>query len=233
MQNKFLILLFLLIAILSACTKKDERNQPQTQANPNVHQVVAQEAIQVSGYTYVKVKEGDKEYWIAGTTLDVKEGETLYYTTAMEMKNFESKELKRKFESILFIDNVSKIPPASAKGIKASPQKPTIEKENVTVAPAADGITIAQLFANANSYTNKTVKIKGKVIKVNSAIMKTNWVHIQDGTSSGSDFDLTITTNDIVNVGDIVTFEGKISMNMDFGYGYSYKVLMEDAKAKK
>jgi hypothetical protein len=224
------------IIVLPACTKKEDQPQQQTQSQSksNVHQVVVQESIQVSGYTYVRVKEGDKEYWMAGTTLDVKKGETLYYETAMEMKNFESKELKKTFDSIFFVDNLSKIPPVnSGPGIKATPQKPSIEKENLSVAPAAGGVTIAQLFSNVDSYANKSVMIKGKVVKVNNGIMGKNWAHLQDGTSSGNDFDLTVTTNDIVNVGDIVTFTGKISLNKDFGFGYSYKVLLEDAKAVK
>jgi hypothetical protein len=235
MRLRFLVLLFALIIVLSACSKKEEQNQPKAQAQikSTVHQVIAQEAIQVSGYTYVRVNEDGKEYWMAGTTMDVKKGETLYYQTAMEMKNFESKELKRTFDSILFVDNVGKIPPATAEGIKATPQRPAMEKENVTVAPASGGITIAQLLGNTSSYSNTNVKIKGKVVKVNNGIMGKNWVHIQDGTSSGNNFDLTVTTNGTVNVGDIVTFEGKISLNKDFGYGYSYKVLLEDAKAQK
>lgn len=35
-----------------------------------------------------------------------------------------------------------------------------------------------------------------------------------------------------VNVGDVVAFEGKISLNKDFGAGYAYDVLMEEAKRK-
>ncbi len=234
MRLKFFILPLALIIVLSACTKKEEQPQQQAQIKSNVHQVVVQEAIQVGGYTYVRVKEGDKEYWMAATTMDAKQGETLFYETAMEMKNFESKELKRTFDSILFVENLSKIPPATAApGTKATPQKPSIEKENVTVAPATGGVTISQLFSNVNSYANKFVKIKGKIVKVNNGIMGKNWAHVQDGTSNGSDFDLTVTTNDMVNVGDIVTFTGKIALNKDFGFGYSYKVLLEDAKATK
>ena len=181
----------------------------------------------------MKVKEGEKEYWLAGTTMDVKKGETLYYESAMEMKKFESKELKRPFDSIFFVDNLSKIPPAAAQGIKASPQKPAIEKENVTVTPASRRNYYCSTFSNSDSYADKSVKIKGKVVKVNNGIMSKNWVHIQDGTSNGSNFDLTVTTNSTVNVGDVVTFEGKIVLNKDFGYGYSYKVLLEDAKVQK
>ncbi|MCX6170540.1 MAG: GW dipeptide domain-containing protein [Ignavibacteriales bacterium] len=234
MRLKFLILPIVLLIVLSACTKKEDQPQQQAQIKSNVHQVVVQEAIQVSGYTYVRVKEGGKEYWMAATTMDTKQGETLYYETAMEMKNFESKELKKTFDSIYFVESLSPIPPATAApGTKATPQKPTIEKQDVTVAPAAGGITIAQLFSNTSSYANKVVKIKGKIVKVNNGIMSKNWAHIQDGTSSGKDFDLTVTSNDMVNVGDVVTFTGKIALNKDFGFGYSYKVLLEDAKVTK
>lgn len=237
MRLKFLVLSLALIIVLAACSKKEEQTQPQVsspaQPKAEVHQVVAQEVLQVNSYTYIRVKEGDKEYWVAGPTMDVKKGETLYFEKSMEMKNFESKELKRTFDSLFFVDNISKIPPATAEGIMATPQKPTLEKMNVSVSPAAGGITISQLFSNVNSYANKTVLMKGKVVKVNNGIMGKNWAHIQDGTSSGGDFDLTVTTNDVVTVGDVLTFEGKISLNKDFGYGYTYKVLLEDAKSKK
>ena len=234
MRSKLLVIFSAIIFIVTACNKEEEPKQAAVTKNSNVHQVVVEETIQVSGYTYIRAKEGDKDYWMAVTTMDVKPGETLYYEGSMEMKNFESKELKRKFDAILFAENVSKIPPTNAgNNIKASPQKPTIEKENISVTPAAGGITIAQFFSNPNSYAGKTVKVKGKVVKVNNGIMKTNWVHIQDGTSAGSDFDLTVTTNDNVNVGDVVTFEGSLVLNKDFGYGYSYKVLLENAKANK
>lgn len=233
MRLKLLIVLSSIILIVTACNKEEPKQAAVTK-NSNVHQIVVEEAIQVSGYTYIRAKEGDKDYWIAVTTMDVKKGETLYYEGSMEMKNFESKELKRKFDSILFVESASKIPPSNAgNGIKASPQRPIIEKENISVPAAAGGATIAQIFSNVNMYANKIVKVKGKVVKVNNGIMKTNWVHIQDGTSAGSDFDLTVTTNDLVNVGDIVTFEGSLVLNKNFGYGYSYKVLLENAKANK
>ncbi|MCL4547486.1 MAG: nucleotide-binding protein [Bacteroidetes bacterium] len=230
MRFKLMIISILTIFVLMACSKKEEQ-KPQTAANPNVHQVVVEEAIQVSGYTYIRAKEGEKDYWMAVTTMDTKPGETLYYGNAMEMKNFESKELKRKFDSIFFVENISKIPPADAgASIKATPQKPNIEKQNITVDKAAGSVTISQLYSGINSYVNQVVTVKGKVVKVNNGIMNKNWVHIQDGTSSGADYDLTVTTNETLNVGQVVTLKGTVSANKDFGYGYSYKVLLEDAK---
>ncbi|MCF6352598.1 MAG: hypothetical protein L3J06_06275 [Cyclobacteriaceae bacterium] len=91
-------------------------------------------------------------------------------------------------------------------------------------------ITIAELFANKNNYANKTVKIKGEVKKYNSKIMSKNWIHLQDGTEHSGENDLTITSQMEVKTGDIVTFEGKIILDKDFGSGYFYKIIMEDGK---
>ncbi len=231
MRFRLMIISVFTIFVLMACSKKEEQNQQTAAVKANVHQVVVEEAIQVSGYTYIRAKEDKKDYWIAASTMDTKPGETLYYENAMEMKNFESKELKRKFDSIFFVDNMSKIPPANAgSSIKATPQKPNIEKQNITVEKASGGVTISQIFGGINSYANKVVTIKGKVVKVNNGIMNKNWIHIQDGTSNGIDYDLTVTTNETLNIGDIVTLQGTVAVNKDFGYGYSYKILLEDAR---
>jgi hypothetical protein len=111
--------------------------------------------------------------------------------------------------------------------------KPEATQNEVKVEAAEGGITIAELFANREKYNGKKVLIKGEVVKANLEIMNKNWFHIQDGTADGENFDLTITSleNDI-EVGSIVTFEGMIILNKDFGHGYSYEVLMEDAVVK-
>jgi hypothetical protein len=106
----------------------------------------------------------------------------------------------------------------------------TPEKMNVVVEPCGDCITIAKLLENKQSLSGKVIKIKGQVTKFNPAIMGKNWVHIQDGTEFQGGFDLTITTDIQVSVGETVTFEGKLALDKDFGYGYSYNVLLEDAK---
>ena len=104
------------------------------------------------------------------------------------------------------------------------------EKINIDIEPCEGCITIADLLSGKKSYSGKVVKIKGKVTKFNPAIMEKNWVHIQDGTDFRNEFDITVTTNVFVTVGDTITFEGKIALDQDFGYGYVYKVLMEDGK---
>jgi hypothetical protein len=106
-------------------------------------------------------------------------------------------------------------------------------KVDIKIEPCADCITIDKLLAGKKTYSGKVIKVKGQVTKYNAGIMGKNWVHIQDGTQFEDGFDLTITTNGTAVMGETVTFEGKISLDKDFGYGYSYPVLMEDARPVK
>ena len=94
-------------------------------------------------------------------------------------------------------------------------------------------MTIKELFEKKKSYEGKTVKVRGKVTKYTPAVMNKNWIHIQDGTDAGGKFDLAITSNDEVAVGDNIVVEGKISLDKDLGYGYFFEVIMEDAKVQK
>lgn len=105
-----------------------------------------------------------------------------------------------------------------------------VEKMDVKVDPCKDCIRISDLLEHKKTYAGQTIKVTGKVTKYNPAIMGKNWIHIQDGSEFQGGFDLTITTNQEASVGAIITFEGKIVLDKDFGYGYVYNVLMEDAK---
>ena len=149
------------------------------------------------------------------------------------MKNFESKELGKTFEKIYFIDQLRKEPVATTSktpGMPSHGRKLPEQKSDVSVEPVKGGVTVAELYANSESYKEKTVKIKGQVTKFNSNIMGKNWVHIQDGTKDSENYDLTITTKEVVKVGDMVTFEGTITLKKDFGAGYFYEVIMENGK---
>ena len=110
-----------------------------------------------------------------------------------------------------------------------SPGPAKTEKINVKIDQCEGCVKISDLMANKKSYAGKVIRTRGQVVRYNPGIMGKNWLHIQDGTSDGENYDLTITTDDVASIGDIVIFQGKISLNKDFGYGYAYDILMEDA----
>jgi hypothetical protein len=232
MQLKPFIILLGIIALMASFQSCKSKKSGEN-SNPNSREITAEEVIQSSQYTYVKVNEDDKDYWIAISRREVEKGKTYYIGTGLEMQNFTSKELKRTFDVIFFVQDFSDQPIPDPKAMmegKSSGKKPVDKKEGIKVEAAKGGITIAELFSKKDSYAGKKVKISGEVVKFNSSIMDRNWVHIQDGTEAAGSYDLTITTLDIVKVGDVVTFEGTIILNKDFGAGYSYDVIMEDAK---
>ncbi len=92
---------------------------------------------------------------------------------------------------------------------------------------AKNGKTINDVLKQKKKLAGKSVKIRGQVVKYTSEVMNKNWIHIKD-SSTGDD--LTITTSGSAKVGDTIIVDGKIAVNKDFGYGYIYNVIVEDAK---
>lgn len=229
--------LFLSLFIIVSCGSKDEPNvQEQNEmteqsVNTQIHNVVVEEKMDANNYTYLKVKEDDKSYWIAVTKMEINPGENISYSKFMEMKDFKSESLNKTFESILFVDDARK--GGTAEQLKSSHQNIVGEKDkNINIEPLKEGYTVEQIYEKRATLDSKTVKVKGKVVKVNEGILGTNWVHIQDGTGNEGTHDLLVTTNESVKVGSVVVAEGKVVKDMDFGSGYFYSVLLENAKIK-
>lgn len=242
-----LSILFMAVLVVVGCKQKEEAvdsqpvpARPAVAAVVNTHKGVVKEVIQATGYTYLNVQEGDSTIWMAVTKREIEKGTTIGYTPGLEMKNFTSKELQRTFDSIYFMDSISTggdsvaAAPSSANPHQTMPgmstqTKPVAGKQDVDIDPVAGGISIAQLYGDTATHGGQSVKIRGKVTKVNTGILGKNWIHIQDGTETEGNYDLTVTTQEIAKVGDVVVVEGKITLNKDFGSGYKYDVIMEDA----
>ncbi len=220
-----------------------------------VHKGKVIESMDSGGYTYMHFEENGKKLWVATRLLKVSVGDLIEFGHAAPMKKFFSKTLNRTFEDILFVNRVkvngkltgvgevdmSKLP----KGHVPIPRKPAGHpktsgkvKKDVTVEPgsiqkAKDGYTVAQCFTEKDKLSGNVITIRGKVVKFNSQIMGKNWIHLQDGTGKPGSDDLTITTQDSANVGDTILVKGKIVYNKNFGSGYKYKVIMEEARIIK
>lgn len=219
---------------------------PFPDAKNNSHKVQVTEVIQTTNYTYLHVNEHDTLKWLAVPLMQAKAGETYYYSQGLPMQQFESKELHRTFDEVLFLGGVSAEPitpnrpgaMASAHANQPNNAQPYTRKatpdvkKDIRIDAPKDCITIAQLYANKESWNGKTIKVKGQVTKYSGEIMNKNWIHLQDGTESNGKFDLTITSTATVKVGDVVTLEGRIVLNKDFGYGYLFDIMMEEGALK-
>ncbi len=231
MKRLFLAISILFLIGLTSCSKKGENNLPAQNLPAGTHAVKVLDNVNAAGYTYLQVDENGNQYWIAAPQTNVQKGEIVYYSNGMEMKNFHSATLNKTFDSILFVQSVStEAAPNSLSAAHAQTQN--IQKEQISIEPPKGAKTIADIYSQKKSLEGHSVEIKGKVVKFNPDIMNRNWIHIQDGTSYGEDYDLLVTSTDNVAVGDVIIVQGTVALDKDFGAGYSYPVMIENAKVK-
>lgn len=190
---------------------------------------VVQEVKDVDGYTYVRLKNKDGETWAAVSTAPLKPGATISIGDALVMDNFESKALKKKFSTIIFGSLVgSGKTMAGAQPVAAPQVTGTVA---VAKATGASARTVAEVVGKSGELKDQQVRIRGRVVKYNSGIMGKNWIHLRDGTGSEADNsnDILVTSAGQAKVGDVVTISGTVRVDKDFGGGYAYKVMIEDA----
>ena len=147
------------------------------------------------------------------------------------MSDFYSKELDRTFDKVLFLETLfTGDASASAEDQVMTPGSRVIEvRSDVKVKAEKGAISMSELYADPAIFNGKRVRVTGEVTKFNPSIMDRNWVHLQDGTEHEGKFDLTATSQESFKVGEQVTIEGILAVDQDFGYGYSYEILLEAA----
>jgi len=229
-----IIVVFSFIFLIS-CGEKEQAKIENTQSGTSMtsssaaHNVKVIDKMNASSYSYLKVLENNNEYWIAVPQMDVKPGEMITFSKFMEMKDFKSETLNRTFESVLFVDDARK--GNDNQQISSPHSNLAVPKdETIKIKPLKNGLTIIDIYNKKSSLINKTVKVKGVVVKVNLNIMGTNWIHIQDGTGGAETHDLLITSDASPKVGETIIAEGKVLSDKDFGAGYFYPVLLENSK---
>jgi len=203
---------------------------------PNIIHGKVTDIIETSGYTYAEVDTGKKKVWAAGPNTPLKIGDMIGFSTRMPMKNFHSKSMKRDFPIIYFVDGYITDKESSASKAEGMTSMQSQIKQKQVATPVKgihkvkDGHTIAEVHAQKQKLSGKTIRLRGKVTRFTPQIMGKNWLHIKDSSTAD---DLTVTTHSTVAVDDIVIIEGKLTLDKDYNYGYFYPVLLEDAKVTK
>lgn len=172
-------------------------------------------------YSYVKVKSGTSTYWLATMLGDFKEGQNYYYTEGIEKTQYLSTELNRTFDRIVLVTQLFS---------NSNQQVQTIQNTG-PVALKSGSISIKSLIAKSGELNGKRIQLTARIVKVNAAILDRNWYHIQDGTLNG--YDLVFTSTEEFPVGHVVTITGVLSTNKDFGAGYKYEIIVENATSIK
>ena len=217
------------------------------------------ETMDAGSYTYVQVDDGKQKLWAATTHMDVKPGETVTVPNGIKMENYKSSALDRTFDVVYFVGGIARgnrlpaagDPAGSMAGSTHPPMGDVAAQQmgpgghpRVDASQAAKdagvsfsglqkaGVTIGELYDGQGGFAGKEVTLRGKVVKFSPRIMGTNWLHVQDGTGQPGGQDLTVTTAAEAKVGDTVLITGKVTLNKDFGMGYKYPLILEDAKVK-
>ena len=193
------------------------------------------ETMTSGGYVYIRLEEQDK--WLAARTFAVSVGDKVQYSGGMEMNEFESKSLDRTFESIWFVSQASLAGDvgAASRGDKhpaATPPKMPVAVQAPApgeITALKEGKTVAVIFAESAELKEQVVSLNARVMKVSKNIMGRNWITLQDGTGVEPDNKLLATSQELVSPGDLVVVQGTVATDVDLGYGYEYKVLLEEA----
>lgn len=197
------------------------------------------ETMNAATYTYVRVDTGKATNWAAAQQFAVKVGDTVTVYDGMPMPGYHSKTLNRDFDVCFFSGRAEVAGAAKAPGaLKAGelpPGHPPIGDAKAALdfsglKPAKGGQTVASIVADRTKLAGRTVAVRGKVVKYNSGVLGKNWLHIRDGSGKEGGNDLTITTDTAAKVGDTVLVSGKVVVDRDFGAGYKYAVIIEDAE---
>lgn len=208
------------------------------------------ETMNAATYTYVLVESGGKKIWAAAPQFEVKVGDTVAIAEAMPMSNYHSKTLNRTFDVVYFSGNVrvngnraAGTPSATSSTALSAIVGSDLPKGHPTPAAAgapapnlsnikraANGQTVAEIHAGKAKLTGQPIAVRGRVVKYNGNIMGKNWLHVRDGSGSEGTNDLTVTTDAVVKVGDLVVVTGTLAADRDFGAGYKYGLIVENAK---
>ena len=203
------------------------------------------ETMNGGGYTYVFIETDDDKRWLAVPQAAVLVGDVVQAGQGMPMSNFESKTLKRSFDLVYFAGGLQNLTTAVILTDHPDVELPAGHPSTDTTAetPAADikvaeltpGQDIAYVYANKDSLAGQQISLRGKVVKYNDGILGTNFIHIQDGSGDVADGsnDLIVTSTTETAVGETIVLTGTIVLDKDFGAGYTFPVLMDDATITK
>ena len=195
----------------------------------------------VETYTYLRLKTGNGEMWAAVNKAPVKVGSEVTIENVTMMANFESKTLKRKFDQIAFgslagTGTAAHAPGSDMAAVHAGVSKAAdVGDVKVAKATGPDARTVAEVVGKRADLKDKTVVVRGKVVKFTPGVMDKNWIHLRDGTGSAADGtnDVVVTTKDETQIGAVVLVKGVVHTDKDLGSGYSYRVLIEEATLQK
>jgi len=193
------------------------------------------ETMDAGRYTYVQVDYGQEKIWAAAPKFQVEVGDKVIVPAGAAMTEHYSKTLDRTFDVVYFVTFVA----VTGEGGEAPiPRGRTHAPEGIPgagidlsgIERAEGGKTVGEIFDEKASLAGQEVTVRGRVVKFTPGVMGKNWIHLQDGTTGAGDAnDLTVTSEEMAAVGNTILVRGVVAIDRDFGFGYEYDLIIEDA----
>jgi hypothetical protein len=193
------------------------------------------ETMDAGRYTYVQVDLGGEKIWAAAPQFQVEVGDDVILPEGAMMLDHYSKTLDRTFDVVYFVTFVAVTGEGGEapipRGRRAAPEGiPGAGIDLSGIERAKGGKTVGEIFDEKASLAGQEITVRGRVVKFTPGVMGKNWIHLQDGTTgAGHAGDLTVTSEEMAAVGNTVLVRGVVAIDRDFGFGYKYDLIIEDA----
>ena len=192
------------------------------------------EQIPVSPYVYLRVETANGALWTAVPEAPFAVGSPVTIYNALPMEQFESTTLKRTFDRLYFgsLEPVSLPEHGASAAPTTMPQSVDVQVGPIEPATGNNSRTINALWLQMDKLVGTSVTVRGVVVKYNDGMLGKNWIHLQDGSGDQTigTHDITVTSLDVAAIGDTVTVTGVLRTKVDVGAGYTYPLLLEDAR---
>ena len=189
-----------------------------TLMTPALAEVITQtgkvvESMNASGYTYMHVDTAGEDLWVAIPETAVEKGQQVSLAEGMVMKDFYSKTLDRTFASVIFSSGIVGSPAAQAQPASSSGDDGSSVSSESSFADAVKKESQQQPESQPQSSAGSA----GATVPFLEVKVTKNFLY------------LVVTTTESISTDTVILIEGTVAANKDFGFGYKYDVLIEEA----
>ncbi|MFK7930364.1 MAG: hypothetical protein AB8H79_19405 [Myxococcota bacterium] len=178
---------------------------------------VVEQVIDRGDKQLLAVKQGELKTWVQVPNVSAKIGDYVLLGAGTARHDVDIPEIAQRASVVVDIDHVQVADADTAQKV-ASAKVP------------AHAVAIGTVYAELDQRADATIVVFGTVIKSTPAVGAV-WVHIQDGTGDpdAGTHDLTIKTQVPATVGQRVAYSGVLRKDVELGFGYAYRALVEEA----
>ncbi len=197
-------------------------------ADPYAHETIrvtgiVNQTIDVEGYTYIEITDSTGSLWVAGYPAQLDNCTEITATGNLQIE-FTSTQLGRTFDIILFADSVSD----GNTSVSNSPHgsSPIITgniTSDINVTPVDGGTRIEDILSMSAQLDGQAVKVSAVVVK-NMELIDEYFLTLDDGTGQ---LKARCPKTFSVSQGDNVVVTGSVMTDVDLGFEYYYKVLLQ------